>query len=141
MTYIYADIVGFLSFNRQIYMDSMYHHSIVHPSKDYKTQIKIQSVLYEDTVCLKGIIVVWRSSFQRCIEQLSSNCYCLRKGWKQRNNKLGSCCCLPQVVNSGTQNIVRIVKKLDENYLFASYNQLYFKKILKGKNIKISFHL
>ena len=37
--------------------------------------VKIQSVLCEDAVCLRRVIMVWRSSLQRPVEQLSRNCY------------------------------------------------------------------
>ena len=47
---------------------------------------EVQSVLCEDAMCLKRAIVVWRAPLQRSVEQLSSNCYCLCKGYKQRNN-------------------------------------------------------
>ena len=35
---------------------------------------------------------------------MSSNCYCLCKGYKPRNTKQSNCYCLQKVVNSGIQN-------------------------------------
>ena len=45
-----------------------------------------------------------QSLLQRSIAQLSSNCYCLCIGCKQRSNKQSNCCCLHQVVNSDIYN-------------------------------------
>ena len=61
---------------------------------------EVQLVLCEDVVCLKSVIVVWRSPLQRSLEQLFSNCYCLYKGITKKRN----CSCVHKVVNSDTQN-------------------------------------
>ena len=40
---------------------------------------KVQSVFSKKAVCLKSVIVVWRSPLHRSVELLPSNCYCLCK--------------------------------------------------------------
>ena len=63
--------------------------------------IEVQLVLCEDAVRLKRLIRY---------KVLSNNFlvywYRICKGYKQRNYKQSNCCCLHQVVNSGTQNCV-----------------------------------
>ena len=72
-------------------------------AKQASELVKIQSVLCEDAVCLKRLIV-WRSPLQRSVEQLSSHCSCYKQGINRGIIKKSNCCCLHQVVNSGTQN-------------------------------------
>ena len=67
--------------------------------------VKVQSVVCDDAMLLKrSNRGLKRSPLQRSDEYWSSNCYCLCKGYKHRNNKQSNCCCLHQVVNIGTHN-------------------------------------
>ena len=72
---------------------------------------EVQSVLCKEAVCLKRVIVIWRSPLERSVELLASNCYCLCKGYKKRNSyNKRQLLSLHQVVNDGTQGIVQIKK-------------------------------
>ena len=75
---------------------------------------EVQLILCEDAECFKSvIIVVLRSPLQK---DLSNNCLVIvivyAKGIS-RETMNSNCCCLHQVVNSGTQNCVRAIKNFN----------------------------
>ena len=98
---------------------------------------EVQSVLCEDTVCLKRIIVVWSSPFQRSDQQYFGDCYDLWGITKKSN-----CCCTHQVVNSGTYNwankkIILIKTKHKFIFILFAIKDLIFYTFLKSKHVAI----